>query len=292
MSIYLKNTLILILLFLMITGFGVYRVHIYTGKKLKKVERTNEQKREKIKEIYDKVKDFDQAEIVLNEIKEKWNKREKILKKSEKSGPTLAFLNKIAFQKDSKVKFNFKFVEKRMENGYGLGKYKIEGEGFYNNVYSFISKIEKDRNLYKVESLNVRAVERLTGKSKKPITPVSFSFNLNVYFNPDEEVSKPDIKRKPKIEMPVINPFNPIVKKKLPPNTRGLIEVEDAKLEAVSVNMVLVRDKKGRFKSLKVGDEVYLGYLTDVYPQRGEARFTLNKGGFIQRVTLKIFFED
>ena len=56
--------------------------------------------------------------------------------------------------------------------------------------------------------------------------------------------------------------------------------------------MILVRDRKGRFNSLKVGDKVYLGYLTRIDPKRGEAEFTLNKGGIIEKVVLKIFVKS
>ena len=68
--------------------------------------------------------------------------------------------------------------------------------------------------------------------------------------------------------------------------------MEDAKLEAISYDMVLIRDKKGGFTTLKVGDAVYLGYLTGINVENSEAVFTLNKGGIIEKVTLKVFLKN
>ena len=289
MSNSVRNTLILIILFLFITGLGVFRVHIYSGERLKEIEGTNEQKRKTLKEMSDRIKDYEYAEKVLEEMEEKWVKRERVLQKNETSGTTLAFLNKIISEKDSNVQFDFKFLDKKMEKEYGVSTYSINGEGFYDNIYRFIYKIENDRNLHMVKSLNLNGIEKLSEKTKRIIVPVNFSFVLDVYFNPDEDIYDSSVKNKFHHRTPVINPFAPLIRKIIPPNKKGLIEVENASIEAMSAEMVLVKDKKGRFKSLKVGDEVYLGYITAIYPEKGEAEFTLNKGGFIEKVVLKMF---
>ena len=289
MSFEVRNTLLLIILFIMITASGFYFVHVNLGAELKNVEKINEEKRKKVKEIYSKVEGFDYADRVLKEIKERWMKREKVLKKKEMSGTTFKFLNDIAYEKDSRVKFDFTFKEKKTENSYGITKYSINGEGFYNNVYNFLYKIEHNREFCKIEDLNLKGKEFQSEESNTVGNSVDFSFILNVYSNPDEDEYESKINEKKDYTILNIDPFNPLVKKVLPPNNEGLIEVEDAKLEAVSYNMILIKDNKGRFSSLKVGDEVYLGYVSAIYPEKNEAEFTLNKGGFIKRVVLKMF---
>jgi len=284
-----KSTIILLFLFLIITLVGIFRIHIYSNEKLKKINQINEQKRKTIKEIADKVKDYDKFLATLKDIEERWKQRERVLQRDEQSGKTLLFLNEIASEENSAVKFDFTFIEKKLEEGYGYSKYNITGDGFYSNVYRFINKIEYDRNLYKIKSFNVRGVEEISEKSQKSITKVSFSFILEAYFNPDENDFASVIEPSVNYKKQEINPFNPLLKKNIPPNKRGLIEVEDAKLEAISLGKILIRDKKGRFKSLEVGDEVYLGYLTDIRSERNEAEFTLNKGGLIKKVVLKVF---
>ncbi len=284
-----KSTILLLILFLIITLVGIFRIHIYSNEKLKKIEQINEQKRETVREIADKVKDYDKFVATLKDIEERWKQREKVLQRDEQSGKTLLFLNEIASEKNSAVKFDFAFIEKKLEEGYGCSKYNITGDGFYSNVYGFINKIEYDRNLYKIKSFNIRGIEEISKKSQKSITKVNFSFILEAYFNPDENDFASMIEPSVHYKKPEINPFNPLLKKSIPPNKKGLIEVEDAKLEAISLSKILIRDKKGRFSSIEVGDEVYLGYLTDIRSEKNEAEFTLNKGGVIERVVLRVF---
>lgn len=179
-----------------------------------------------------------------------------------------------------------------MRSDYGVSRYSITGEGLYRDVYGFISKIESDRNLHMLESLKLNGVEKILEKTKKAVSLVNFAVIMDAYFNPDEDTYDPSIESKFQYKTPPVNPFSPLIKKVIPPNRKGLIEVENAVIEAMSAEMVLIRDKKGRFKSLKVGDEVYLGYLTAVNPEKGEAEFTLNKGGVVEKVILRMFVEN
>ena len=291
MSAAAKNTIILFILLVVITSAGVFRVHIYSTEKLKRIEKMNAEKRIEIKSIADKVKNYDVAVKVLEDSKMKWRTREKVLQKDEQSGGTLLFLNDIASKSNSAVKFDFTFLEVSMDNGYGFGKYSITGEGTYYSVYGFINEIENARNLYKIKMLNIQGVDEVSEKTDKPVTIIKFSFILESYFSSEgDEETEYAISNE--YVNSVINPFNPLVKKSLPPNNNGLIEVENAKLEAISYDMIIVKDNKGGFTSLKVGDKVYLGYLTSINPKQGEAEFTLNKGGIIEKVILKIFVKN
>jgi len=49
-----------------------------------------------------------------------------------------------------------------------------------------------------------------------------------------------------------------------------------------------VLDQRNEIRTLREGDEVYLGYVTRLDPERGTLQCTLNKGGIIERVELKI----
>jgi hypothetical protein len=51
-----------------------------------------------------------------------------------------------------------------------------------------------------------------------------------------------------------------------------------------------VADQKGRIVTLEEGDEVYLGYVTRIDPEKGAVEFMLNKGGIIERAELRIPF--
>ena len=47
-------------------------------------------------------------------------------------------------------------------------------------------------------------------------------------------------------------------------------------------------DASGNTYLLWEGDQVYLGYLTNINYQNNEVNFVLNKGGIIENITLKL----
>lgn len=289
MSTTVRNSIILFVLFLIITLIGVFRIHIYSQEKLKNIEKINVEKKAEVKRIADKIKNYDLTMKAFEDIKTQWNKREKVLLEDEKGGETLLFLNNIASEKNSRVEFDFVFLGKENKGDYGFSRYSIKGEGTYYSVYGFINKIEEAKSLYKIKLLSMQSIEEVSENTYRAVTKIRYSFVLEVYYSDINEDYISNNKYSYEYKKPVINPFNPLIKKNLPKNINGLIEIEDASLEAISHDMVLVKDNKGRFRSLKAGDKVYLGYLTNINPEKGEAEFTLNKGGIIEKVILKIF---
>ncbi|MCK4966621.1 hypothetical protein KAS50_06300, partial [bacterium] len=227
MSSAVKNTIVLFLMLLIIIFVGIFRVHIYSNEKLERIEKINSEKRLEIKNIADKAANYDKAIQALNNIKNKWKTREKVFQKDEQSGKTLLFLSNIASETNSVVKFDFAFLEKIVKEGYEFSKYNITGEGAYRNVYGFIDKIENAKNLYKIKLLNMQGKEETSEKTGKPATVVNFSFILEAYSSFEDDYIDSDAVLSYTYNKPVVNPFNPLVKKNLPPNTKGLIEVEN-----------------------------------------------------------------
>ena len=86
----------------------------------------------------------------------------------------------------------------------------------------------------------------------------------------------------------IVDPFAPIISSGIPPNTRSLVEVERADLRAVIPGKAFVLDQTNVIRTLLEGDEVYLGYVTKIDQANGRMECTLNKGGIIEKVELKI----
>jgi hypothetical protein len=114
---------------------------------------------------------------------------------------------------------------------------------------------------------------------------------LHAYFTSEKtlglSVTKPDSTPQPITS----NPFTPSVLKIVPPNVRHLVDVDIISVKAVTPRKILVMEQDGRLLTLTVGDEVYLGRLTAIYPQTGEAEFTLNSGGIAKTVRKGIVFK-
>ena len=146
--------------------------------------------------------------------------------------------------------------------------------------------LENGPYIYKVKGLSLRGVE--SGSTTALAMP--FEVEIWAYFATVDEL--PSIQRTlSDVSSPRIgNPFKPIIKRSLPANTRGLIEVERAALRAIVPGKAIIADHKGNIHAIREGDEVYLGYLTRINPELGTCEFSLNKGGSARRFTLKLKF--
>ena len=87
------------------------------------------------------------------------------------------------------------------------------------------------------------------------------------------------------------DPFYPYIRANIPPNFDGLLEAERAELRAIVAGKALIADHTGVVHMLKPGDEVYLGYVSRINPEKNEVEFTLNKGGIIEKFVLKLSFD-
>ena len=88
------------------------------------------------------------------------------------------------------------------------------------------------------------------------------------------------------------NPFQALIQKELPPNRNNLLDVDKATLLGLIQSAAYFRDNTGRTRTLRIGDDVYLGKLTSIDPDNGTVEFTLNEGGFLRKVTLHLEYKN
>ena len=82
--------------------------------------------------------------------------------------------------------------------------------------------------------------------------------------------------------------FYPLIRNEIPPNIDDLLDVQAAQLLALIPEGAFIADSKGVTYLLWEGDQVYLGYLTEIDYDKNEVHFVLNKGGIIEKVTLEL----
>ena len=74
----------------------------------------------------------------------------------------------------------------------------------------------------------------------------------------------------------------------LPPNTDGLIEVEKASLVSIVGDKAIFQEEGDTFRSVAIGDPVYLGQVVLVDPKEGRVLVRMNKGGIIDEIELML----
>ncbi len=84
------------------------------------------------------------------------------------------------------------------------------------------------------------------------------------------------------------DPFRPLVLASLPPNIYNRVNVDRSKLIALTSKSAFIQDQKGELKEMKVGDKIYLGFLSRIDLNNGKVIFNLNKGGIYSTATLNL----
>lgn len=286
MSFKLRNTIILLALLLFTIGIGVWRLVFHYPHLIESFEQQIQDIDQSIVQIPELEETLKQARVIIGEREELLANLDKTVEPDVSMAEAFAYFDQIQDRYGS-IRFTLTYKNERMAKGFGERTFTLQGEGSYRTVFSLIWALERGPKVFVIDRLSMRGVEG-SGDDKTVIIP--FDMTVRALF---ADVSGlPPIKRKlTDVRVPwVRNMFYPLISKDLPANTRGLVEVERAELRAILPGRALVADHRGKVHVLAEGDEVYLGYLTKVDPNRNLAEFTLNKGGIVERFQLRLQF--
>lgn len=187
----------------------------------------------------------------------------------------------------SRVYFDFVFMDSTVNDQYGIIRTDINGFGKYSSVVNFINIIENSRLLNKIDGLSLSPPTR----GDLELDDITFSFVLESYYEripiQDEKVSIGEELTMDE-SISTYNPFYPLIQPTVQPNVDNLTNVEASRLIGLTGSRIFVVDQTGSVLSLKEGDEVYLGTLESIDLDTQSATFRLNKGGITELVTLEI----
>lgn len=292
MTYALRNTLVLAAFLAIIFGVGLYLTKVVQPGEVKKMrteltslDRTIAQKPALAAELKG-------SEKKLADMKQRYAERFKVIPSNDTTALTYAYLNRI-MDASGFVKFDMLYQGPKNEKQYGYNTYSLRGETSYSNLFKFIWYLEHARLLYKVEDLTLTGHEVLDAKTGRAKLIVPFTMELRAYYSSAAGVSSEHTGVDQTFYRNVntgLNYFRPLISTEPPPNVKGLVDVERSDLRAVMSDKIFIVDQNGKGHILKVGDPVYMGYLTQINPAKNEAEFTLNKGGIIDHVNLKVRF--
>ncbi len=121
-----------------------------------------------------------------------------------------------------------------------------------------------------------------------PYYLVNFSLDIQVLHSDNDRFASSNFKENKLVPNQIYDVFYPQIRNEIPPNVDNLLDVQSAQLLALIPDGAFLADAKGNTYLLWDGDEVYLGHLTDIDYDRNQVNFILNKGGIIERVSLKL----
>ena len=182
---------------------------------------------------------------------------------------------------------NTEFVRVGKENGFNFYLYKVSGNGSYDNVYGLIYAIEHSKELKKIESANITGATIVDSRGV-PHYLLKFDFEVKVYFSSNDLFTEVNFTENNLNTGRLYNAYFPLIRNHIRPNVNNLPDIQDATLLSLVPQGAFISDSQGNTVLLRKGDQVYLGYLTDIDYDRETVTFVLNKGGIRDYVTLKM----
>jgi hypothetical protein len=286
MNIRIRNTLTIALVGGLIVGAGTWGVRIYLPARVSKVQQELQEKQSELAEYQAMAAQIEEVGKRREQAARDWSTREHLIPLVSTAHEVYGAITHIAESKCHSLPYSYGFVERAKQDDAEYIQLELHGAGPFIDVYRFIWELENARDLYAITGIRLRWVdddEAGTGQ-------LSFNLGIRAYVGGDgPHADLVAARAEPKFPWISYNPFTPLVREHLPPNDRGLVEVERSSLRALSPTYAFIEDQFGELVTLEEGDEVYLGYLTRINTAASKARFTLNKGGLIETLDLELF---
>jgi hypothetical protein len=287
LSYKIRNSIAIGILVFLIVGIGTYIRAFNLPKKAKQIELRIKQIDEELQNTPNLVNQFNDLSAILTDTQKRWENRNKDIPPVDVTSQSYAYFSRL-IDLSGEVKLDMIFQGTQSRPNYGFNVYNLRGEAPFENLYRFIWYLENDRKLYKVQTLALKGLEVAPTDKEEGKIVVTFDMTVHAYFSAVSELSSSLGERSLTPNGLNVDPFAPVISSGIPPNTRTLVEIERSDLKAVIPGKAFVLDQNNTIKALREGDEVYLGYVTRIDPEGGRIECTLNKGGIIEKVELKI----
>jgi hypothetical protein len=289
LSYKIRNSIALGVLLFLIFGVGIYVRAFDQTREADEIEVEIKQIDEELQNTPNLVNHFNDLSATLEDTKKRWENRNKDIPPADITSQTYAYFSRL-IDLSGYVKLDMLYTGVEQKDNYGYNVYNLKGEAPFENFYRFIWYLENGRKLYKVTSITVKGLEVAPkeDKDEEGQVLVTFEMIVHAYFSSVAELARAPGERTITPNYLAVDPFTPVISSDIPPNVRSLIEIERSDLKAVIPGKAFVLDQDNIIGTLVEGDEVYLGYVTKILPDEGRIECTLNKGGIIEKVELKI----
>ncbi len=294
MPYVIRNSIILAVLLILVGGAGAGYIYFYQEPRVEEILAERKQIQEQLgdaDDLFDRLVSVQERVEVLNS---SWRARPKTLPVEEIASNTNVYLNDIlAFS--TELDLNVFTEEEVQQNGCGYTRYHLAGQGPFESFARLVQYLEHGPRLIKLTNIDVREVHSVDDEQGRIRHTVQFDIDMLAYFSTQKPFADTlQIRTIASTTIPGIghNPFRSLVVPDIPPNTFNLPNVEQSTLLAIMKGRAFISDQSNQLIMLSEGDEVYLGYVSKIMPERRQVLFLLNKGGIIERYMLTLRLEN
>jgi hypothetical protein len=286
-SYKLRNSIALGILLFLIVSVGTYIRAFNQPRKAKAIEAEIKKIDEELQNTPNLVNEFNDLSAVLTDTQKRWEARNKDIPPVDITSQSYAYFSHL-IDLSGPIKLDMLYTGLQSKGNYGYNMYALKGEAPFDSFYKFVWYLENDRKLYKIANMTVKGLEVAGTEKTEPQVLVTFDMQVHAYFSSVAELSSSLGERVLSPNPLAVDPFEPVISSGIAPNVQSMVEIERSTLKAVIPGKAFVEDQTNMIRTLHEGDEVYLGYVTKLDPETGRLECTLNKGGIIEKVELKI----
>ncbi len=287
MSYTLRNSIVLATLLVLVAVGGFYWVGMYQSGRIDSLLEHKASLRTDLDNINSALSVYDITLAHVNRLKARWQGRSQVVPARDTPARTLAYIDGYLDRARAKsVSFDFMFTGVTDHEDHSFNTYSLQGESRFEDLYGLIWHVENGQRFYAVDGLQIEYSEPERRTSRWDW--IRFRIILSAYFVPESLVEDlPPLSESLADDQPG-NPFLPLITQTLPSNRRGRLDVDKARLTALTEDAAYLVDRASKMHVLRQGDRVYLGLLDKIDMGGNRVEFLLNKGGIWERRTLRV----
>ena len=287
MSTKVKNTLIILVIFIgILLSAGFYSFVIQKSKIKDKEKRIKDLKLFQLdtEALTRQLVSFQKRVAELDSVLA--NRKYNIPYKFSQAG-FFDFVNQVSYSFSNNSFVNVEFEENETGANFNVYNYTVSGTAEFGDLDRLIYAIEESKQLKKISEMELSNNVKVD-KDGTPHFLVNYKFKVKVYYSLSDRFFVKDIRENSLIPNPAYDFFYPLIRNEIPANVDHLLDVQTAQLLALIPDGAFLSDASGNTYLLWEGDQVYLGFLTNIDYQNNVVNFVLNKGGIIENISLKL----
>ncbi len=222
-----------------------------------------------------------------------WRRRPKTLPTQEIASRTNQYLNDILAYCPN-LDLNVFTEEEVKQEGCGYIRYHLAGQGPFASFGRMVQYLEFGPRLMKLNNFDIRELHRVNDDMGRIEHTVQFDVDVLAYYSEQEPFADTwprSPSRQPRSPRSRTIPSA----RWLPP--RSAQHLRSSECGAVHLarhheGKAFISDQNNQLVMLSEGDEVYLGYVSKIMPERRQVLFLLNKGGIIERFMLTLRLDN
>ncbi|MBI2618808.1 MAG: hypothetical protein HYW57_01860 [Ignavibacteriales bacterium] len=290
MSFKLRNTVVLGVFFLLISGGGFVYWFFIQPRQLDTAVRDIRSLERELQELPFLIEQVKTLTEQYFDVKRKYDSRSKEIPPTDITSQTYAYMSR-GIDEAGFLTFNMIYGGPRDFARWGYNIYLLQdGEAPFSNLYKFVYYLENGKKLYKINTLNLQQQEQVDPETNETKKWIAFTMELHAYYSKIPELASSLAAKALGLARAPFDPFNPLILQALASNAPvGVINADNVDLKAVLPGKAFIL-YENELQVLHLGDRVWRGYVSKIVPQESRIEFILDEGGIIRKVEKQIQF--